>query len=594
MEKVEEVEKVEKNICESSVTCENNTAEDSLNIVQTSKFTDKLKMWYIDTKPTKNCVEKLLTILKEEGLDVPLSLETLLGRQKRALTKYVSPGIYCHFGIQKQIRKVESFLKNYEQIVIDVNIDGIPLFKSSLVQLWPILFKIVNTKEKFEPFPIGVFVGKGKPHSVHEFLEDFVEEVNHLDGYIVINNRNISMVLRCLVCDTPARSFACGVPGHTSCHGCMKCTQKAKKVNNVLTYCCTSGDPITDDDFFVRKYPEHHLRNFQQEMSPLESIGFKMISQTPLDSMHLIDLGVMKKMLLRLVNRQTRPKLPKVNVEKISTQLEQLKKFVPKEFPRKPRSLNEISNWKATEFRFFLAYSGPYVLQDIVDDDFYYEFLLLHCAYRMLNCPRHVANNIQQAQSLLELFVENFPIIFGEESVSFNVHSLLHIAEDVAKYGTLSEFAAYDFENRLQKLKKHVRKPTQIIQQIVNKERHETFIKEEKSGFVRCKEGIKGVYFNHCYFSYSSPNNICSVNLDTPIQIIGFVEGEHNIVEGRRILDIKSFYTEPLDSIQLGIFTSSMILAEKEQFPLKSLTYKYFCFPFKSEFALVPVLHSCL
>ncbi|XP_036335405.1 uncharacterized protein LOC118745844 isoform X2 [Rhagoletis pomonella] len=87
-----------------------------------------------------------------------------------------------------------------------------------------------------------------------------------------------------------------------------------------------------------------------------------MVTQTPLDSMHLFDLGVIKKMLVRILQNKTEEKTPKINILKISPGLLNLRKHFPKEFPRKPRSLDEIHHWKATEFHQFLAYTGPIVL----------------------------------------------------------------------------------------------------------------------------------------------------------------------------------------------------------------------------------------
>lgn len=123
-----------------------------------------------------------------------------------------------------------------------------------------------------------------------------------------------------------------------------------------------------------------------------------------------------------------------------------MRKFVPKEFPRKPRGLNELSNWKATEFHKFLAYTGPIVLWNNVHDDIYYEFLLLHCAYRLLSSPRQIISNIDAANELLELFVQNFPSVFGENSVSYNVHNLLHITSCANTYGPLSNFSVYELK----------------------------------------------------------------------------------------------------------------------------------------------------
>lgn len=142
-------------------------------------------------------------------------------------------------------------------------------------------------------------------------MKDFIEEVILLKYQFVLKEKTIKFKFRCLTCDTPAKAFICGVPGHTSMHGCTKCTQVAKKVNNVLTYSSVSGSLISDTDFSLRKYPNHHSLMFKNEKTPLEELGFGMISQTPLDSMHLIDLGVTKKMLIRIVQNKTEEKTQK-------------------------------------------------------------------------------------------------------------------------------------------------------------------------------------------------------------------------------------------------------------------------------------------
>lgn len=90
-----------------------------------------------------------------------------------------------------------------------------------------------------------------------------------------------------------------------------------------------------------------------------------MVSQFPLDYMHLVCLGVMKR---RLGSRV---------IDDISQHLLNLKSHIPSEFARKPRSLKEIDRWKATEFRQFLLYTGPVVLAEILHPNMYKNFLLL-------------------------------------------------------------------------------------------------------------------------------------------------------------------------------------------------------------------------
>lgn len=60
-----------------------------------------------------------------------------------------------------------------------INIDGLPLFKSSSLQLWPILGLSVTISMN-EPVVIGLFLGTKKPDSCAIFLEDFVTELPEL------------------------------------------------------------------------------------------------------------------------------------------------------------------------------------------------------------------------------------------------------------------------------------------------------------------------------------------------------------------------------------------------------------------------------
>ena len=48
----------------------------------------------------------------------------------------------------------------------------------------------------------------------------------------------------------------------------------------------------------------------------------------------------------------------------------------------------------------------------------------------------------------------------------YNVHSLLHITDDVQQFGPLSDFSAFNFENYLRQFKKLLNKPNQPLKQI--------------------------------------------------------------------------------------------------------------------------------
>lgn len=62
-----------------------------------------------------------------------------------------------------------------------------------------------------EPFVIAIWCGSKKPSNLTDYLTPFVNELIELidDGYR-INDRLISIKIRCFVCDTPARCLLKG------------------------------------------------------------------------------------------------------------------------------------------------------------------------------------------------------------------------------------------------------------------------------------------------------------------------------------------------------------------------------------------------
>ena len=76
-----------------------------------------------------------------------------------------------------------------------------------------------------------------------------------------------------------------------------------------------------------------------------------MVNDLPHDEMHLLDLGCMKKVLLFTGSGKFTPaRISKRSVQELSYRLEYLRPYVPIEMARKPRGLNELARWKATEF----------------------------------------------------------------------------------------------------------------------------------------------------------------------------------------------------------------------------------------------------
>jgi len=63
----------------------------------------------------------------------------------------------------------------YRVIKTGINIDGLPISRSSKSQLWPILISVLNFKELINNvMAVGIYHGDKKPNSIEEFMNPFV------------------------------------------------------------------------------------------------------------------------------------------------------------------------------------------------------------------------------------------------------------------------------------------------------------------------------------------------------------------------------------------------------------------------------------
>ena len=140
--------------------------------------------------------------------------------------------------------------------------------------------------------------------------------------------------------------------------------------------------------------------------------------------------------------------------------------WIPMEFARRPRSLDEVHRWKALEFRLLLLHLGPVILSDFLSPEIMKHFNCLHCATRILCDPKDCIKKNPYAKEFLVYFVDQFKILYGETTMIYNVHNSIHISNDVLLYKNLDAFSAFLFENYLQGLKRLVRKGANSLAQI--------------------------------------------------------------------------------------------------------------------------------
>ena len=145
----------------------------------------------------------------------------------------------------------------------------------------------------------------------------------------------------------------------------------------------------------------------------LSNIG--MISNFPIDYMHLICLGVMRKLLNLWIKGPLHVRIGTQAIRVLSNASIacRCRDQVPCEFARKPRQISELDRWKATELRQFLLYTGPVCLQHVLNEAMYCNFMLQSVGMYILLSPKLSAQYCSFAGDLLKLFVENAGKLYG-------------------------------------------------------------------------------------------------------------------------------------------------------------------------------------
>ena len=101
-----------------------------------------------------------------------------------------------------------------------------------------------------------------------------------------------------------------------------------------MTFPETNSSLRCDLDFDSMVDEDHHLGS-----SPLAGKGIGMVSQFVLDYMHLVCLGVMRRMLLTWISGPLTCRLGGAVITELFNRLVSLKPYIAVEFGRKPRSL---------------------------------------------------------------------------------------------------------------------------------------------------------------------------------------------------------------------------------------------------------------
>ncbi|KAK6178907.1 hypothetical protein SNE40_011389 [Patella caerulea] len=600
----------------TSSHCSNGSHSDKCEPVVEKKFSDELALWSTDYGISQAALRALLTILRDKfpEMCLPKDPRSLLETQRSYEIKKITGGEYYHFGLCKGIS--ESILSDVtfcatDRIEVQFNIDGLPLFKSTNTQFWPILCRVVAPKI-LPPFIVGIYSGTQKPADINEYLGDFISDMKRIEQhgvYLQGISKTVNVRIACFICDAPARAFIKQIKGHTAYFSCERCVQRGEWHDKVTLPCVDS--PFRTDVSFDEMQDEDHHGPIP---TPLRQLSLGLVSQIVLDPMHLVYLGVTRRLIWLWKKGPVGVCRISANKVKIISELMlSLHCYIPREFPRKCRSLYEVDRWKATEFRQFLLYSGILVLKKNLPAELYSHFLLLYVAIFCMSNPSRYISYCEFSRELLLKFVSEFSGHYGRNQLVYNVHNIIHLADDVQRHGTLDSFSAFSFENFLGKLKKMLRKPQsplpQIIRRLSERKRKKEDLKlNENSGLSSPWKEHNNGPLPYRFGGYSQLSDITWKSLhysvrdsDNCVQVgtkIGIIRNILKLDTDIKLIfepfgSVSDFFQEPLPSSHLDIYKVSRLTGSYIDASFTNITCKFVRLPYKKDkFVVIPLVHQ--
>lgn len=195
---------------------------------------------------------------------------------------------------------------------------------------------------------------------------------------------------------------------------------------------------------------------------------FDVINSCVIDYMHGVCLGVMRQLLTLWFDKKNNAETfsyysAKERVNNVLMNI-QPTLFVS----RVPRTLNELNNWKSSEFRNFLLYWSIPSLRHILSNEHFIHFCLLARSIFILSKEGITPQELETADTALLLFVELFESLYGKKYMTLNLHQLVHLTDCVRHTGPLYVNNCFIFEDFNGFIVKHIHGTQGIDTQLAN------------------------------------------------------------------------------------------------------------------------------
>ena len=383
------------------------------------------------------------------------------------------------------------------EIQLVLNIDGAPVFKSSKISVWPIWVQVFNLPPKLRgAFSnlclLALWHGKSKPDFA-KLLPRFLFEIQSLiDKSLYIDGLgSLKFSVRSISADMPATACVLCMNQFNGYSSCPHCYIKGFSQDHRMIFSVKKVFVLRETKDFKACgiFAEQHnsITCGIKSLTPLSKV-IELPWNCPIDPMHQVFLGTGKtlsKLIVSLAKGQI--------LQKAEAYMSLVKVLF--DIQHRIKLLADIKFWKAFDFKLFFFHVGPLVFCNLQIREVYFKsFITLCVAIRLLSKTSVKERDISEASVLINEFFENFVEIYGENSQSFNFHTMRHICEQVKRNGPLWSFSAFCFESAnhclLSAVQGTVKGPEAIVEQFL---KHQASFGKITTTSDKCLRGLTNV-----------------------------------------------------------------------------------------------------
>lgn len=379
--------------------------------------------------------------------------------------------------------------KGLHNITGIINTDGVNLYSSSKVELWPIFLAIneltpPNRFSRDNILLVGIWQGKGKP-PFQAFFKIFSEYMNSLfkEGVEIKVNEDYFIVKLAVVCgvfDLPAKAEVLNMSYFNGPYACIKCelsgvtVKQGKGTAKCYPYklpaaCCHDRKHETVLANMRAGSAQNRSKGFKG-MSGLANLeGFNLVLGIVPEYMHGVLLGVTKTLLNLWFSPSHSSKVYFIgkHIKAISHRMKNIKP--PDGIERLPRDLEKNYNhFKATELQSWILFYAYPCVQNFLKEEYLENLACLSEGIHILLCDKISPELLDKAADCLEQFYASFQHLYGDGSCGLNIHNTgQHIAEYVRLWGPLWCWSCFPFEDSNAKMLQAVHGTGVVAKQVM-------------------------------------------------------------------------------------------------------------------------------